>query len=114
MSTRLATCSHCILSICNLFISHFGFKSGIWLLIAPGHVYCFSITLTQENGEACIEIQRRRYDELSLKMCTDSVWRESVGNDNVNYFYWASAITMPELVEINLVSHDDDLLTDRK
>ena len=27
-----------------LFISHFGFKSGIWLLIAPVLFYCFSIT----------------------------------------------------------------------
>ena len=27
------------------FISHFGFKSGIWLLIAPVPVHCFSITL---------------------------------------------------------------------
>ena len=26
-------------------ISHFGFKSRIWLLIAPVHVHCFSITL---------------------------------------------------------------------
>ena len=29
-----------------------------------------------ENDEACIEIQRRRYDELSLKTWTNSVWRE--------------------------------------
>ena len=29
-------------------------------------------------------------------------------------FYWASAITMPELVEINLVSDDDCSLTDKK
>ena len=28
-----------------MFISHFGFKSGIWLLIAPVPVHCFSITL---------------------------------------------------------------------
>ena len=27
-----------------LFISHFGFKSGICLLIAPVPVHCFSIT----------------------------------------------------------------------
>ena len=27
-----------------LFISHFGFKSGTWLLIAPVPVHCFSIT----------------------------------------------------------------------
>ena len=39
---------------------------------------------------------------------------QSVGNDNVDYFYWASAIKMPELVEINLISDDDDSLTDRK
>ena len=29
-------------------------------------------------------------------------------------FHWASAITIPELVEIKLVSDDDDSLTDRK
>ena len=27
-----------------LFISHFGFKSGIWLLITPVPVHCFSNT----------------------------------------------------------------------
>ena len=27
-----------------LFISHFGFKSGLWLVIAPVPVHCFSIT----------------------------------------------------------------------
>ena len=27
-----------------LFISQFGFKSGIWLLIAPVSVHCYSIT----------------------------------------------------------------------
>ena len=27
-----------------LFISRFGFKSGIWFLIAPVPVHCFSIT----------------------------------------------------------------------
>ena len=51
-------------------------RAGFWLLIVPVPVHCFSITLTQENGDACIEIQRRRYDELSSKMCTNSVWRE--------------------------------------
>ena len=30
-----------------LFIFHFGFKTGIWLLIASVPVHCFSITLTQ-------------------------------------------------------------------
>ena len=50
MSTRLAIYTHCILSICILFISHFGFKGGILALIAPVPVHCFSITLTQENG----------------------------------------------------------------
>ena len=46
LPARLAICSHCILSICNiyLFISRFGFKSGICLLIAPVPVHCFSIT----------------------------------------------------------------------
>ena len=40
----LAICSHRLLSICILFISHFGFKSGILLLIAPVPVHCFSIS----------------------------------------------------------------------
>ena len=31
-----------------LFIPHFGFKSKIWLLIAPVPVHCFSITF---NGD---------------------------------------------------------------
>ena len=39
---------------------------------------------------------------------------KSVGNDNVDYFHWANAITMPELVEINLVLDDGDSLTDIK
>ena len=51
-------------------------RAGFLLLIAPVPAHCFSITLTQENGLACIEIQRRRYDELSSKICTNSVWRE--------------------------------------
>ena len=55
---------------------HFGVKSGFWLLIAPVAVHCFSSTLARENVEACIEIQRRRYDELSWKMCINSVLRE--------------------------------------
>ena len=47
LPTRLAICSHCILSICKyLFISRFGFKSGICLLIAPVPVHCFSITFS--------------------------------------------------------------------
>ena len=29
-----------------LFISDFGFKTGMWLLIATDPVHCFSITLT--------------------------------------------------------------------
>ena len=32
-----------------LFIVHFGFKSGIWLLIAPDPVNCFSITYSMLN-----------------------------------------------------------------
>ena len=33
-----------------LFIFRFGFKSGIWILIAPVPVHCFSITFTTING----------------------------------------------------------------
>ena len=50
LPARLAICSHCILSICNIFfISHFGFKSGICLLIAPVPIHCFSITFFQKT-----------------------------------------------------------------
>ena len=52
------------------------FRYTVWFLIAPVPVHFFSITLTQENREACTEIQRRRYDELSWKMCMNSVRRE--------------------------------------
>ena len=38
--------------------------------IAPVPAHCFSITLTQENREACTD------DELSWKMCINFVWRE--------------------------------------
>ena len=31
------------------FISNFGFKSGIWLLIAPVPVHCFFITFIQSS-----------------------------------------------------------------
>ena len=44
LPARLAICSHCIVYLQYLFISRFGFKSGICLLIAPVPVHCFSIT----------------------------------------------------------------------
>ena len=44
----LAMCSHCLLSICIFYLfSHFGYKSGIKILIAPVPVHCFSITLNR-------------------------------------------------------------------
>ena len=51
LPARLTICSHCILSICNiyLFISRFGFKSGICLLIAPVPVHCFSVTFDKNK-----------------------------------------------------------------
>ena len=41
LPARLAICFHCLFSICILFlfIFHFGFKSGIWLLIASVPVH---------------------------------------------------------------------------
>ena len=36
-----------------LFISHFGFKSGIWLLIASVPVHCFSITPLRFTSLMC-------------------------------------------------------------
>ena len=40
-----------------LFISHFGFKSGIWLLIAPVAVHCFSITFRRTSLLYCITLE---------------------------------------------------------
>ena len=40
---------HCILSICDFFISHFGFESRICLLIAAVPVHCFLITFINTN-----------------------------------------------------------------
>ena len=38
----VSNCSHCILSICNIYLFfRFGFKSGIGLLIASVPAYCF-------------------------------------------------------------------------
>ena len=36
-----------------LFISRFGFKSGIWLKIAPVPVHCFSITFFKFISSSC-------------------------------------------------------------
>ena len=46
LPARLTICSHCFCLFVKLFISRFGFKSGICLLIAPVPVHCFSITFT--------------------------------------------------------------------
>ena len=45
--TRLALCSHCILSICNYSFSRFGFEGGIWFLIASVPVHCLFVVYTQ-------------------------------------------------------------------
>ena len=43
-------CFHCILSVCNnSFISRFGFKSLICLLIAPVSVHCLFITFIDKE-----------------------------------------------------------------
>ena len=48
LPARLTICSHCILSICNIYLFPvFGFKSRICLLIAPVPVHCFSITFAR-------------------------------------------------------------------
>ena len=59
-------CSHCILSIYIFFsfISRFGFKSGICLLIAPVPVHCFSIAFLILNPAHIIKgINRSEYDD---------------------------------------------------
>ena len=51
LPARLAICSHCILSICNIYLFPvFGFKSGICLLIAPLPFHCFSITFIDDSS----------------------------------------------------------------
>ena len=57
---RLAICSHCLLSICNFDTSHFGYKGGIWLLIAPDPVHCFSITFRPFKSKENIHKKGRR------------------------------------------------------
>ena len=45
LPTRLAICFHCILVYFVFFnYYHFGFKSEMWLLMAPVSVDCFSST----------------------------------------------------------------------
>ena len=83
-------------------------------MIAPVLVRCFSITLTQENREACTEIQRRRYDELSWKLCINSVWRECVGNDNVDYFSLGECHHNARALVEQPGSDYDESMTDRK
>ena len=57
LPSRLTICSHCILSICNIYLfSRFGFKSGICLLIAPVPVHCFSITFIYSKQIVNIQI----------------------------------------------------------
>ena len=43
---RLTICSLCILTICNLVISRFGFEGGIRVLIAPVSSQCLLLTFT--------------------------------------------------------------------
>ena len=49
LPTRLAICSDSFVYLYFLFISHFGFKSGSWLLIAPVLLHCFSINFNRKN-----------------------------------------------------------------
>ena len=51
------------------------------------------------------------YHRKCVQFCVEG---KASGMTMSTNFYWSSAITMPELMEINLVSDDDDSLTDRK
>ena len=42
--TRLAVCFFCILTICNIVISRFGFEGWIWVLIASVPDLCILFT----------------------------------------------------------------------
>ena len=51
LPTRLAICSHCILSICNIYLFPIlVLRAGFCLLIAPVPVHCFSITFRKLRG----------------------------------------------------------------
>ena len=43
LPTRLAVCSHCIVSICNFSYFPFCFEGGVWFLIAPVPVHCLLV-----------------------------------------------------------------------
>ena len=61
---RLAICSHCILSICNIYLFPvLVFKSGICLLIAPVPVHCFSITFCMIKKNV---LMQNKYVKISL------------------------------------------------
>ena len=42
--TRLTICSLCIMTVCILIISRFGFECGFWILIAPVPDHCIRLT----------------------------------------------------------------------
>ena len=44
LPTRLAVCSHCILSICNCIYFPFGFEGEVRFLNAPVLVHCLLVT----------------------------------------------------------------------
>ena len=44
LPARLAMCSHCMLSICNIYLFPALVIRAVCLLIAPVPVHCFSIT----------------------------------------------------------------------
>ena len=98
-AARLAICSHCILSICNICLFPvFGFKSGICLLIAPVPVHSFSITFTYTKFEpniACgsrfmsIFTKRARPAELMILGEASPPFFIAVRLDNVKVHQYA-------------------------
>ena len=56
LPARLAICSHCILSICNIYFFPLWFKSEICLLIAPVPVHCFSYTFMYKSKRKPIHL----------------------------------------------------------
>ena len=49
LPARLAICSHCILSICNIYFPFWFLGGGICLLVAPVPVCCFSVAVNKAN-----------------------------------------------------------------
>ena len=81
--TRLAICSHCILSICNIYLFPvLVFRAGFSRLIAPVPVHCFSITsITNITVEQIIDRTSVKSSVAKTILCLHQThyWRQVIG-----------------------------------